>query len=124
MAFILGSQIILFQISNDVSLIKDGVTFKVQEQASVIKVYCTNPRNFIIGYMLPMIPVSILQTVVCYLAASVLGLKMSVNVIMAVLVNIPSALLYIGIGLLCGSVLNDKQVGGICGALLGISMRK
>ena len=31
---------------------------------------------------------------------------------------IPIALLYIGIGLLCGSVLNDKQVGGICGALL------
>ena len=26
--------------------------------------------------------------------------------------------LYIGLGLLCGSVLNDKQVGGICGALL------
>ena len=26
--------------------------------------------------------------------------------------------MYIGIGLLCGSVLNDKQVGGICGALL------
>ena len=31
---------------------------------------------------------------------------------------IPIALLYIGIGLLCGSVFNDKQVGGICGALL------
>ena len=26
--------------------------------------------------------------------------------------------MYIGIGLLCGSVFNDKQVGGICGALL------
>ena len=26
--------------------------------------------------------------------------------------------LYIAIGLLCGSLMNDKQVGGICGALL------
>ena len=26
--------------------------------------------------------------------------------------------MFIGIGLLCGSVFNDKQVGGICGALL------
>ena len=31
---------------------------------------------------------------------------------------IPIALLYIGLGLLCGSIFNDKQVGGICGALL------
>ena len=31
---------------------------------------------------------------------------------------IPVSLLYISIGLLCGSIFNDKQVGGICGALL------
>lgn len=27
-------------------------------------------------------------------------------------------MLFIAIGLLCGSVFNDKQVGGVCGALL------
>ena len=31
---------------------------------------------------------------------------------------IPAALLFIAMGLLCGSVFTDKQVGGICGALL------
>ena len=31
---------------------------------------------------------------------------------------IPTAVLFIGIGLLAGSILNDKQVGGLCGALL------
>ena len=31
---------------------------------------------------------------------------------------IPVSILYIALGLLCGSVFNDKQVGGICGALL------
>ena len=31
---------------------------------------------------------------------------------------IPIAIFYIALGLLCGSVLNVKQVGGICGALL------
>ena len=30
----------------------------------------------------------------------------------------PVSVLYIALGLLCGSVFNDKQVGGICGALL------
>ena len=38
--------------------------------------------------------------------------------VLAILLIIPISLLYIGIGLLCGSVLNDKQVGGICGGLL------
>ena len=31
---------------------------------------------------------------------------------------VPVSIFYIALGLLCGSVLNDKQVGGICGALL------
>ncbi len=31
--------------------------------------------------------------------------------------NIP-ALLFVSLGLLCGSIFTDKQVGGICGALL------
>ena len=39
-------------------------------------------------------------------------------ILLTVLVSIPAALLFIGIGLLCGSVFNDKQVGGACGALL------
>ena len=31
---------------------------------------------------------------------------------------VPVSILYIALGLLCGSVFTDKQVGGICGALL------
>lgn len=76
------------------------------------------PADYISGYMLPMLPISVAQTVVCYLAAVALGLRVSVNIIIAVVLNIPSAVLYIGLGLLFGSILNDKQVGGVCGALL------
>ena len=32
--------------------------------------------------------------------------------------TIPIAIFYVALGLLCGSVFNVKQVGGICGALL------
>ena len=42
----------------------------------------------------------------------------SLNVIFAILLNIPIAIFYIALGLLCGSVFNVQQVGGICGALL------
>ena len=74
--------------------------------------------DFIFGYTLPIIPISIAQCVICYLAAILLGLEMTVNILYAIVFVIPIALLYIGLGLLCGSVLTDKQVGGVCGALL------
>lgn len=75
-------------------------------------------KDFILGYTLPMLPIAVAQGVICYLAALALGLDLTVTILYAVLLLIPVALLFIALGLLCGSVLNDKQVGGICGALL------
>ena len=74
--------------------------------------------DFIGGYTLPLVPLALAQTVVCYACAAALGMKMTLNVLIAIVTTLPAALLFIGIGLLCGSVFNDKQVGGICGALL------
>lgn len=74
--------------------------------------------DFLLGYSLPMLPISVLQSVICYIAALILGLKPTVGILWTLLFLLPAALLYIAIGLLCGSLLTDKQVGGICGALL------
>ena len=74
--------------------------------------------DFIFGYTLPMLPVALLQSVICYAAAIVLKLPLTINIFYAIVGLVPTALLYIALGLLCGSVLTDKQVGGICGALL------
>ncbi|MBR2024901.1 MAG: ABC transporter permease [Clostridia bacterium] len=76
------------------------------------------PIDFIFGYTLPIIPISVLQGVMCYIFAIILGLDVSVNIILAIILIIPIALLFISLGLLFGSILNDKQVGGVCGALL------
>ncbi len=76
------------------------------------------PSNFILGYVLPMIPMAIAQSAICFVASFFLGLPVNINVLLALVVLIPSSLLFIGIGVLAGSVFNDKQVGGICGALL------
>ena len=50
--------------------------------------------------------------------AMILGLDVSINILLAILLMIPVSILFISLGLLFGSILNDKQVGGICGALL------
>ena len=76
------------------------------------------PFDFIFGYTLPIVPIAVLQCIVCYLVALILGMQASVNILYAVISIVPISVLYIALGLLCGSVLNEKQVGGICGALL------
>lgn len=76
------------------------------------------PVDFILGYTLPMVPIAVAQCVICYIVAVILGLEVTINVVYAIAFIIPVSILYIALGLLCGSVLNDKQVGGICGALL------
>lgn len=74
--------------------------------------------EFILGYTLPLIPMSLAQTLICYITAIILGLEFTTNILLAAVVNIPIALVFIALGLLCGTVLSEKAVGGICGALL------
>ncbi len=76
------------------------------------------PIDFILGYTLPIIPFAIGQSVICYIVAMILGLKITVNIVFAVLLIVPISVFFIALGLLFGSILTDKQVGGICGALL------
>ena len=93
---------------------------KDRESAFLQRLYTTplTGVEFILGYMLPILPIALGQTIICYLAAIPLGLTPSVNILYAVIGMIPMAVFHIGLGVLCGSVLGVKQVGGLCGALL------
>ena len=76
------------------------------------------PVDFILGYTLPLLPFAVAQSAICYATALLLGLELTVNILFAVVFMIPVSLLYIAMGLLFGSILTDKQAGGICGGLL------
>ena len=93
---------------------------KDRESAFLQRLYTTplSAADFILGYALPLLPIAVLQCVICYIAAAFLGLRLTVTVLYAVLGLLPAAVLFIGLGLLCGSALGVKQVGGLCGALL------
>ncbi len=93
---------------------------KDRETLLLARLYTTplTGSDFIIGYTLPILPIALAQSAICYAFAMLLGLMPSVNVLFAVLLNVPAAIFFIALGLLCGSVFTDKQVGGICGALL------
>lgn len=93
---------------------------KDRSTALLQRLYTTplTPGDFIVGYTLPILPISVAQTTICYAAAVLLGLPVTVNILYAIVLMIPAAILFIAMGLLFGSILSDKQVGGICGALL------
>lgn len=93
---------------------------KDRESAFLQRLYTTPLRgiDFIMGYMLPVLPIALGQALICYLFAISLGLSVSFNIFYAIIGIIPMAVFNIALGLLCGSLLGVKQVGGICGALL------
>jgi len=93
---------------------------KDRESALLQRLYTTplTAVDFILGYMLPLLPIALGQAFICYLFSIPLGLTVSINILYAIIGIIPMAIFNIALGLLCGSVLGVKQVGGICGALL------
>lgn len=93
---------------------------KDRESAFLQRLYTTplTGRDFILGYMLPLLPIAVGQAMICYLFAIPLGLTVNTKIVYAVIGVIPMAIFNIALGLLCGSVFGVKQVGGICGALL------
>lgn len=102
------------------TLFSATIIAKDRSSALLQRLYTTplTPLDFILGYTLPILPIAVAQCLICYGAAVLLGLEITVNILYAVAFILPVSVLYIGLGLLCGSVFTDKQVGGICGALL------
>ena len=103
-----------------ITLFSATVIAKDRSSALLQRLYTTpmTPLDFLLGYTLPVIPFAVAQSAVCSLVAILLGLDVTVNILFSVVFVIPISVLFIALGLLFGSILSDKQVGGICGALL------
>jgi len=103
-----------------ITLFSATLIAKDRESAFLQRLYTTplTGLDFILGYMLPLLPLALGQAAICYLLAIPLGLTVSVNIVYAVIGIIPMAVFNIALGLLCGSIFGVKQVGGLCGALL------
>lgn len=93
---------------------------KDRESAFLQRLYTTpiQAADFILGYTLPILPIAVAQSIICYITAILLGLPVTITIFYAVLFIIPVSLLFISLGLFFGSLLNVKQAGGVCGALL------
>lgn len=74
--------------------------------------------DFMLGYATPLIVMAVVQVCLLFGVAVLLGLTVTWRIASAIAVLLPAAVLFISLGLLAGTVLTDKQVGPICGAVL------
>ncbi|MBE7011955.1 MAG: ABC transporter permease [Ruminococcaceae bacterium] len=71
------------------------------------------PKDYILGYMLSIIPIILIQNILFFILAICLGLSFSINIIWAILVSIIIAILFICIGIIIGSISSEKASSGI-----------
>lgn len=76
--------------------------------ASPLKSY-----EYIIGYTISVLPVALLQSIIFYITAILLGLPLNINIIINILISVPISILFIALGILVGSLVNDKAAPGI-----------
>lgn len=86
-----------------------------------LKVSPMKGSDFIIGYLLPLIPIAIVQVILTYIVGFILGLKFSFSLLLSIVFMIPIALIFICFGLLFGIYFSDKAIGGISSLLINFS---
>ena len=69
--------------------------------------------EYIMGYILSLIPIILIQNILFFVLAIVLGLSFSINIILAGVVSVVISLLFIAIGILLGSLFTEKASSGI-----------
>lgn len=83
--------------------------------------------DFIAGYMLPVLILSLLQSVITFAASMLTGAVMGENTIpvggalLSIVVLIPSAVFFIAAGLLFGSLFNEKAAPGLCSIIISLA---
>ena len=78
-------------------------------------------RDFIAGYTAPLLPLCLLQSLLFYAAALLLGLEPGLHILWAVILSLPIALFYIAFGLFLGAALGQKQIGALFSLFVTVS---
>lgn len=76
------------------------------------------PKEYISGYVLSIIPIILIQNTLFFILAISLGLNFCINIIWTILVSVIIAMLFIGTGIIIGSVFSEKASSGISSIMI------
>ena len=126
----------VFQIKNlGAGIAYFGLTFvmlftsiqvsKDRSTALLLRLYASPMKSvdYIVGYTLPMCILSIIQMVICFAASFIIGLCTDYtfaisDILLSMLTLIPSLFLFAGLGILFGTVVNEKAAPGLCSIVI------
>lgn len=98
---------------------------KDRTTALLLRLYASPMKavDYVIGYTLPVCILGIVQMVICYAAAFVVGLCQGytfsvTEIFFSMILLIPSLLMFLGIGILFGSAVNEKAAPGLCSIII------
>jgi len=78
--------------------------------------------EILFGYVLAILPLAFVQVVLIFCTSLCFGLSAQWNILLAILSLVPSMLLFIGFGILLGSLFNEKAVGGMCSLIINLAV--
>ena len=70
-------------------------------------------KDYILGYTLALLPIILIQDILFFTVAFMLGLSFSINIIFVIFVSLIVSILFISLGILIGSLVSEKGTGGI-----------
>ena len=77
------------------------------------------PVEFLLSYALPILPLTLLQSVLFFVVGGIFDVGLfGLGMVFAILFSIFTSLFYIAMGILFGSVCNEKSIGGIASILV------
>lgn len=69
--------------------------------------------DYILGYIVSLIPIIIIQNILFFTVAILLGLSFTINIIFTILMSLVVSILFITMGILIGSLVSEKATGGL-----------
>ena len=98
---------------------------KDRSTAFLVRLYASpmRPFDFVMGYTLAISIIAICQVLITFcvgfVTGRIIGYSFQIGYLFAgILVLIPSAIMFIGIGMFFGTLLNDKAAPGICSIII------
>ena len=106
--------IIIFGFSF-ITLFTGSLIAKDRESSLLIRLGTSpmKPKDYILGYILSLIPIVLIQIILFFMVAIIMGLSFNINIIYSLFISIIISIFFITIGILIGSLVSEKGVGGV-----------
>ena len=76
-------------------------------------------HEFILSYLLSLLPIAIIQSITFFVVGGIIDTSIfSITILFGILLSIVTSLIFISLGILLGSICNEKAIGGVASIVI------